>query len=167
MPLVHQFKRREATPIHFPGIEYLFAPNEQGDVVCEVPEGSHLKRLLSITEAFRLYGVADPAPGAGLEGRATSAQLPDFEPYLLVNGDQKLDLRALDDEQLHAFAKEQGVKVHPKAKGDTIRNRIVEALANPEPEQDAPAPAGDSGAQGAESIEGDQQPGAGTEGGAQ
>ena len=48
--------------------------------------------------------------------------------YVLKNGDSEFDLRPLTDAELHAFAAANEIKVHAKAKGDTIRDKIVEAL---------------------------------------
>lgn len=39
----------------------------------------------------------------------------------------KVDLEAMDREQLHALAKERGVKVHPNAGADTVRAKLAEA----------------------------------------
>jgi hypothetical protein len=39
----------------------------------------------------------------------------------------KVDLEALDREQLHALAKECGVRVHPNAGADTVRAKLAEA----------------------------------------
>jgi hypothetical protein len=39
----------------------------------------------------------------------------------------KVDLEALGREQLHALAKERGVKVHPNAGADTVRAKLAEA----------------------------------------
>jgi len=67
-------------------------------------------------------------------------QAPDESPFVLKDeaGEVILDLRKLDDESLHEFAKQNAIKVHHAAKGDTIRSKIVEALSAP-PEAAAPA----------------------------
>ena len=54
-------------------------------------------------------------------------------PYILsFEGNPPYDLRILDDDQLRAFCVANDIKVSPLAKGDTIRNKIVEALKAPE-----------------------------------
>lgn len=76
----------------------------------------------------------DPAAGStGSEQKPDGGQgkQPNESPYVLTNDEDgsTFDLRPLSDEQLHEFAKANEIKVHPNAKGDTIRDKIVEALA--------------------------------------
>jgi hypothetical protein len=75
---------------------------------------------------------APTAPAQPTEQPETPAEQPkadDGARFVLVNADgSQFDLRPLTDEQLHAFAAANGVKVHPNAKGDTIRDKIVAGL---------------------------------------
>jgi len=52
---VHAYRRTQSALVDLVEKAYKFEPNAAGHVVCEVPEGAHLKRLLSITEAYRPY----------------------------------------------------------------------------------------------------------------
>lgn len=51
--------------------------------------------------------------------------------FVLKHGEQTMDLNPMSDEALHHFAKANGVRVHPNAKGDTIREKIVEHFTAP------------------------------------
>lgn len=120
MPIVHAYRRTKAFEVDLHGLVLKFEPKGE-HVVCDVPAGLALDRLLQIQEAYRLHGQAPVS-----EDDEESDE--DLSPYVLTNGDETVDLRAMDDEQLLAFAAENDVTVSPKAKGDTIRNKIVKAL---------------------------------------
>ncbi len=144
MPFVQAYKRSK-TYIHtFSDVKLVFEPNDKGDVVCDVQDASAVERLLLTPTGFRLYGEqADEPISAVLTAQVEQVpvaeekaveQVPvndDPSPYVLRDEEAGtvLDLRPLGDAELHAFAEVNGIKVHPKAKGDTIRNRIVEFLS--------------------------------------
>ena len=124
MTVIHAFPRTAGAEVDLHGKSYKFKPNSLGHVVCEVPEEAAVSRLLAITDHFREYepperpAAPPPAPGAG-----------SGDPkYVLKSGDTELDLRAMDDKALHEFAKANQITVHHAAKGDTIRDKIVDAL---------------------------------------
>lgn len=136
MSIVQAYKRKK-TYIHtFPDVTLVFEPNEKGDVVCDVADHGAVERLLQTPTGFRLYGEqADEAMSALLVEQVPGKveQVPptgDESPYVLrdEDADAVLDLRPMSDAELHAFADANGIKVHPNAKGDTIRNKIVEFL---------------------------------------
>ena len=54
--LIHAFKRKEPTPIELFGLNIEFKPNAQGHCVAEVDHEAAIDRLLSISEAFCVYG---------------------------------------------------------------------------------------------------------------
>lgn len=112
MTIVHAFKRTKPYTHVFPDVTLKFLPNDKGDVVCDVEDPSAVARLLATPTGFRDYDLPD-----GSDAK-----------YILMSGDNRFDLRLLDDEMLHAFAKANDVKVHSAARGDTIRDKIVEAL---------------------------------------
>jgi hypothetical protein len=73
--------------------------------------------------------VPTPPPVAETPAPTAQPQADDRARYVLVNADgTRFDLNPLTDEQLHAFAAANNVKVHPNAKGDTIRDKIVAGL---------------------------------------
>jgi hypothetical protein len=86
-----------------------------------------------------LDGSAPQAAAADEGGNVATSDTPvadetpppptDAEQFILVNGDQRLDLKTMDDKALHEFAKANKVTVHHAAKGNTIRFKLIEALS--------------------------------------
>lgn len=113
--LIHAYRRKATHKVELFGQTIEFAPNAAGQVVADVADPACAQRLLDIPEGYRALEPieAEPAPSGS---------------FVLTNGDQSLDLATLDDEALRAFAKDNGVSVHPRAKGDTIRKAIVAAI---------------------------------------
>jgi hypothetical protein len=151
MALVQAYRRNKTYTHTFADAVLVFKPNEKGDVVCDVPDQSVVDRLLLVPTGFRLYGEQADEPasplltdftietdaqgnisGFGLlESLAKVELVPDeASPYVLKDEASgiEFDLRPLSDEELHEFAKANDVKVHPKAKGDTIRDKIVQSF---------------------------------------
>lgn len=56
MTVIHAFRRKEATTVELFGLSIEFKPNDKKDVVAEVDHDGAVDRLLSIGEAYRLYG---------------------------------------------------------------------------------------------------------------
>lgn len=121
--LIHAF-RRKATVTHTIGaVAYKFAPDENGHVVCEVDDAHAEKFFLPTKEAFKVFG-DEPA-------KPVSAQKPPegSEPskFLLVNGETRVDLGAMTDEEVKAFAKANGLEVDLRSKGEKLRQAVHEA----------------------------------------
>ena len=121
--LIHAHRRKEATPIDTGSTYIDFQPNERGDVVAEVDADSDCEKLLAIPEAFCIY-------------QSVEAKEPKFTPktdgkasFVVTNGDEMLNLSDLDDAALREFADANYVALHHKNTGDTIRQKIVDALA--------------------------------------
>lgn len=55
MTVIHAFRRKESTTVELFGLSIEFKPNEKKDVVAEVDHDGAVDRLLSISEAYRLY----------------------------------------------------------------------------------------------------------------
>ena len=82
------------------------------------------------TEAAQIGTTADALGNSPAVTAPPADVTPPPSPYLLVGpGGATFDLRPLEDAALHAFAAANAVKVHPNAKGDTIREKIVAAFA--------------------------------------
>jgi hypothetical protein len=151
MALVQAYRRNKTYTHTFADAVLVFKPNEKGDVVCDVPDQSAVDRLLLIPTGFRLYGEQADEPASSLltqklehvpeseqgepktepKDDAALEHVPEnASPYVLKDEASgiEFDLRPLSDEELHEFAKANDVKVHPKAKGDTIRNKIVQSF---------------------------------------
>ena len=158
MPTIHAYRRKKTTIQAAAGLTLEFKPNDLGDVVCDVKDRAALEFLMSEPTAFRLYETQS-APDddedlspifrvAGSDTQATSevekfttdptpdapqktVEPPEKRPFLLVHGEAAFDLRQLDDDGLHAFAKANNIKVHHFSKGDNLRQKIVDALMVP------------------------------------
>jgi hypothetical protein len=144
MALVQAYRRNKTYIYAFADKVLEFQPNAQGDVVCDVQDPAHVARLLQVPTGFRLYGEqADEPVSPLLTDKVELVPVdevksePEVElvpveasPYVLKDEDSgiEFDLRPLTDDELHAFAKANDVKVHPKAKGDTIRDKIVQSF---------------------------------------
>lgn len=56
-------KRDGGTQASIGGVDYHFVPNDDDEHVCDVDNKAHIKRFLSISEAYREHGVAKvPSP---------------------------------------------------------------------------------------------------------
>ena len=140
MSLIHAPKRTKLYTHIFPDVTLVFEPNASGHVVCDVHDQSAVDRLLACAGAFVPYGPQVESelspvlttPVAILPLEDTEALME--SPYLLRDeeGKEVLDLRPLSDMELFAFSEANGIKVSPKAKGDTIRDKIVEFLSSEE-----------------------------------
>jgi len=60
---------------------------------------------------------------------AATEKAPAGEPskFLLVNGETRVDLGAMTDEEVKAFAKANGLEVDLRSKGDKLRQAVHEA----------------------------------------
>lgn len=72
-------QREGGTTIELDKATYRFAPNEAGAHVCEVKEGKHIGRLLSITEGFRLYEVDETPATVDLASAGAAAAAAGFD----------------------------------------------------------------------------------------
>jgi hypothetical protein len=115
-------RRKEGTKIDLFGKAYDFQPNEQGAHVAEVADEQAIERLLSITEAYREYGVQESVK---------QEQKDDDEPtdYLITNDDgSDLDLGKLEKEELIKFAEANEVKIDKRKSRDDLAKIIFEAV---------------------------------------
>ena len=116
--ILHAYRRKEPHQVEVAGQVLKFAANEQDHQVCDAPPGPATDRLLELSEGYVVYGdtkQSEPAPAS---------------KYLLVNGEETVDLRTLDRAALVAFSAAQGLdyKPHANSKDDTVRDKIVELL---------------------------------------
>ncbi len=88
-----------------------------------------IERLRQIPEGFTEVD-DEPAPSSS---KSTEAGTGDGDPpkkFVLAGPDgQTLDLATLDDSQLREFVVANQLTVHGRAKGDTLRQAIVDGLA--------------------------------------
>ena len=118
--LIHAYPRKKPVTVELFGKNYKFVANDNGDFVAEVKEPEAVKRFLSISDHYQEYGAPPKADGEA-----------DTDPnarFLLTSGDETINLLELDKDQLLAFAKENDIEVHPNAKAETLRERIIAAL---------------------------------------
>lgn len=121
------------------GEELTFRPNELGHLVCRVDTQPIVDILLGYEgRSFALYAGEDAddvlpemvtaaSTGAPEGGVDAEVEAPSTA-YVIGEGENKLDLRTLTDKQLHEFCKVNNIEVNARAKGDTIRDRIVASL---------------------------------------
>lgn len=131
MTVIHAYRRREGATVELYGLSIEFKPNAAQDVVAEVEPGQALERLLSIPEAYCLYGqaaaegAAQPVPGA----TAQPADMRSF--YVFCNeAGEAIDLTQWTGRQIRDFAERNGVEL-PRGsavKVDELRDLLAAAL---------------------------------------
>lgn len=130
-----------------PAGTFAFKPNALGHLTCKIEDQSVIDTMLGYPgPSFAIYEQAEPVASPVIASvpveppveppkvEAASTQEPPAEPespYVLRSGDTAIDLRELSDKQLFAFCKANNIEVNNQAKGNTIRDRIVQALAAP------------------------------------
>lgn len=97
MTAIHAYRRNEPTTVELYGQSIQFKPNDKKDVVAEVQHEKAAARLLSITEAYRLY---EPAEQGGTVAQQLTASLgsttpTDAEELQKVVADQSSQIEAL------------------------------------------------------------------------
>jgi hypothetical protein len=116
MTVIHAFRRTKPHTVELDGVLHKFTANAEGQHVCDVPGGPAVKRLLEISDAYRLHA----APAAD-----DSDPEDDPSPYILTAGDETVDLRTMDQAALQDFCKQNEISYHPSAKAETLRDKIV------------------------------------------
>lgn len=97
MTAIHAYRRTAPTTVELYGQTIQFKPNDKKDVVAEVLHEKAAVRLLSITEAYRLY---EPAEQGGTVAQQLAASLgssapTDAEELQKVVADQSSQIEAL------------------------------------------------------------------------
>lgn len=97
MTAIHAYRRTAPTTVELYGQTIQFKPNDKKDVVAEVLHEKAAARLLSITEAYRLY---EPAEQGGTVAQQLAASLgssapTDAEELQKVVADQSSQIEAL------------------------------------------------------------------------
>lgn len=97
MTAIHAYRRTAPTTVELYGQTIQFKPNDKKDVVAEVQHEKAAARLLSITEAYRLY---EPAEQGGTVAQQLAASLgstapTDAEELQKVVADQSSQIEAL------------------------------------------------------------------------
>jgi len=120
--LIHAYRRKGPVTHTIGAVAYKFAPDENGHVVCEVDDEHAAKFFLPTKEAFKVFG-EEPAKVAAAE------KAPAGEPskFILVNGETRVDLGAMTDEEVKAFAKANSLEVDLRSKGEKLRQAVHEA----------------------------------------
>lgn len=133
--------RKGGTHVEFPdGASYHFAPNAEGDHVCEVSDPDHMAWFLSVKEAYRIYRPKATAPVADVQTPAattnqtpaavapSATQEPPAAAGLGLPAGEKLSIEALrgsDIEKVReVFEAEIGRKPSHVAKAETLIAQI-------------------------------------------
>ena len=97
MTAIHAYRRKDSTTVELYGQSIQFKPNDKKDVVAEVLHEKAAARLLSITEAYRLY---EPVEQGGTVAQQLAASIgsstpTDAEELQKVVADQTSQIEAL------------------------------------------------------------------------
>lgn len=97
MTAIHAYRRTEPTTVELYGQTIQFKPNDKKDVVAEVQHEKAAARLLSISEAYRLY---EPVEQGGTVAQQLAASIgsstpTDAEELQKVVADQSSQIEAL------------------------------------------------------------------------
>ena len=114
------------------GNNYHFAPDADGNHICDVEDPAAIHRLLSIKEGFALVNPDEqlPAkPSAPAQSiHSEKAERAPSAPVVISDGEREYNLTDMDMEPLQILARDTfGIKVHHKWVKDTIIAKIVEA----------------------------------------
>lgn len=123
MPVIHAYRRKRPVDIDVFGDIVAFRPNAAGEMVAEVANERTAARLLEIAEGYRLHESAPAAPPA-----PPPPPPPTASAFVLTNGEERLDLGAMTDEQVRAFALEQGKDIDGRKRGDKLRAAVIAAF---------------------------------------
>lgn len=127
---IQAYRRKSESTHEVDGVHYKFAKNERGHYVCDVEEEEAIDRFLSIDDAFKPYGdVPSRHP-------ATSTIAPVKAPstFVLTNGETKIDLAAMSDDEVKAFAKAHELEgADLRKKGDNLRQSVLDAALKAKP----------------------------------
>lgn len=112
--LIHAFKRKEPTPIELFGLNIEFKPNAQGHCVAEVDHEAAIDRLLSISEAYCVYGEPAVQAVAPVEETDDTEDAPTDEPEavsltLTNDAGETLDISTFTAKKVREFAAENGI----------------------------------------------------------
>ena len=123
--LIHAYRRKAATSVDTGAGHVEFVLNADGEAVAEV-EGVAADVLLGIPEAYKAHATEsmpillslDPVKFI-LKGAPAEGDTP---------AEDDIDLSAMSDDELKAFAKENSVYVHHSWTGDKLRQTIIDAF---------------------------------------
>jgi hypothetical protein len=135
--LIHAHRRRSKCTHEIGGKRYVFLPNQNDDVVCDVKEQAAIDRFLELDEAFCEYIDPDSpqkqvAAKTAARQRKTGASADGKSSFVISNGATKIDLAAMDDAALLAFASGQELDVEASLTGDALRAAIRDGLLGTE-----------------------------------
>lgn len=132
--LIHAYRRNAAAQVDTGQTKIEFKVNAAGDVVAEVEGDADAELLLNIPEGYRVYepsaeaAKAVPISATAKAIAAAPAAIAKGDAFVLKNGDDVLDLAAMDDEALRAFAKANEIRLHHTWTGDKLREKLKEAF---------------------------------------
>jgi len=131
MTTLHAYKRTAQIVVDLPALKLKlkFAPDAEGNVLCDVPEGPAVDLLLNIPEAYRVFGAEQPAAGGDDEGNSDAGSR-----YILSHGegDETLDLRTLTKAALLEFARENEIPgIDKDSKKEVVLEQIVDFFRLP------------------------------------
>lgn len=128
MKVIHAYRRTAPTTVELYGQSIQFKPNDKKDVVAEVQHEKAAARLLSITEAYRLY---EPVEQGGTVAQQLAASIGSTVPA--------------DAEELQKLVADQTSQIEALQRQVQVLNQAAAAAAAIEAEQTARADGGQDG----------------------
>lgn len=121
--LIHAYKRKDATPVDTGNGVIEFIRNDAGEIVADVVDEADIAVLLAVPEAFKAHENSAPATStAASAAYVLKGETPEAD----------LDLSAMNEDELKAFAKANSVQVHHTWTGDKLdklRQKLVDTFA--------------------------------------
>ncbi|MGC3944601.1 MAG: hypothetical protein QM762_08790 [Chryseolinea sp.] len=134
--LIHAHTRRQQTTHEFGGKRYVFKPNDDGHVICDVVDDAAIDRFLELDHAFREYlphNAQAPARAPSTKTPSRRVAAKTASAFVIYNGNTKIDLGAMNDAELRAFADGQDLdSVDAALTGDDLRKAIKAELTGTE-----------------------------------
>lgn len=128
MTAIHAYRRKESTTVELYGQSIQFKPNDKKDVVAEVLHEKAAARLLSITEAYRLY---EPVEQGGTVAQQLAASIGSTAPT--------------DAEELQKLVADQTSQIEALQRQVQVLNQAAAAATAIEAEQTARSDGGQGG----------------------
>ena len=124
MKIECKLKRAGGTIAELEGVEYHFAPQDDGAHVVEIENVEHIERFLSIPSAYGIYGVSRQA--AAPAQAEEKVETPDEEIEGDINGDGVVDDKDERAALAAAFAEKFGRSPHHKLSIASLKAKLAE-----------------------------------------
>jgi hypothetical protein len=124
MKIECKLKRAGGTVAELEGVEYHFAPQDDGAHVVEIENVEHIERFLSIPSAYCIYGVSRAPAGAGRRSGRRGSGKTRFDGD--INGDGVVDDKDERAALAAAFTEKFGKAPHHKLSIASLKAKLAE-----------------------------------------